>query len=283
VKHQNTIKNKIFLEGIGVHSGAHSTITLTPAGPNHGITVIHKKFPDKKLLIGTKAPEQAMHATVIKCDGWGVSTIEHLLAALSGLGIDNIGIELDGYEIPIIDGSALPFVQAIEKAGILEQDEQKKYLTPKRVIKFEDNERYIEIEPDYEEKKILEFDYTTSFEHPLITKTQISGALSRSFFVKEIAPARTFGFLKQLPFLRKHGLAQGTTLGNTVVVGEETFLNSLRFKDEFIRHKLLDLVGDLTLLGKPLVGKIRAHKTGHNFNRLVIEHFLNHPDKWRVV
>ena len=272
------------MEGVGVHTGAKASVTLRPAEPDSGIVITNQNFPDNPIQLGCCIPEQAMHATVIMSQGWGVSTIEHLLAAVSGLKIDNILIDIDGPEVPILDGSALPFVQIIGDMGVVEQDKSKKYLTPKKTIKFEDNNsRFIEITPKYDGAKDLTFDYTIEFEHPLVQGSQLSGVLSEDFFIQEIAPARTFGFLEQLPFLRKHGLAQGTTLGNTVVVGDNIFLNSLRFSDEFIRHKILDLVGDLALLGKNLTGNVRAHKTGHNFNRKVIEHYINNPKDWETL
>jgi len=279
---QKTIRTSIFIEGMGVHTGEPSSVTLRPSEPNSGIVLIHKQIPDKPLVIGTFVPEPAMHATVLKGEGWAVSTVEHLLSALSGLGIDNISVEISGNEVPILDGSALPFVQALKKAGIIEQAETKVFLTPVQTLKFEDQGRFIEITPALKGQQTLTFDYSVEFEHPLLQQTSLSGVLSPQFYAKKVAPARTFGFLDQLPFLRKHGLARGTTLGNTVVVGEDMFLNSRRFTDELIRHKLLDLLGDLALLGKQLVGSIRAHKTGHNFNRQVIQHLLDHPDQWQI-
>jgi UDP-3-O-[3-hydroxymyristoyl] N-acetylglucosamine deacetylase len=253
---------------------------LSPSAPNSGITLINTNFPDNPLIVGTFVPEPAMHATVIKGQSFAVSTIEHLLATIAGLEIDNVKIEIDGPEVPIFDGSALPFVQAIESVGLETQESKKRFLTPKRTLKFEDEDRFLEIIPDYDHSHMLTFDYSLDFAHPLMQESQFRCNITAEFFTKEIAPARTFGFLQQLPFLRKHGLAKGTTLGNTVVVGDNTFLNSTRFSNEFIRHKLLDLIGDLSLLGKNLVGSIKAHKTGHNFNRKVIEHFLNNRDQW---
>lgn len=277
---QKTIEKEIFLEGIGVHTGVRATVLLKPCEPNTGITIVNKQIPDKPIKIGTCIPEPTMHATVLKGAGWAISTIEHLFAALSSFGIDNILIEVEGPEIPILDGSALPFVQIIKNTGIIEQSEPKKYITPKKTIKFKQDNRFLEITPTYDGAKNLTFDYTIEFEHPLVQGSQLSGTVSEDFFAREVAPARTFGFLEQLPFLRKHGLAKGTTLGNTVVVGDDIFLNNLRFPDEFIRHKILDLIGDLALLGKNLIGNVKAHKTGHNFNRKVVEHFIKNPNQW---
>jgi len=278
---QKTINYEVFLEGVGVHSGERSAITLRPAQENSGITLLNKKFPNDLLQIGTVVPEQAMHATVLKAKTWAVSTVEHLMAAIHGLEIDNLLVEIEGFELPILDGSALPFVQAIQATGLKIQIEPKQFVTPKQTLRFEEQKKYIEIQPANKDNTLY-FDYSVNFEHPLVRDSRMSGSLSPTYFTREIAPARTFGFLEQLPLLRKHGLAKGTTLGNTVVVGQEIVLNSQRFEDEFIRHKLLDLIGDLTLLGKPLAGTIIAHKTGHSFTRKIIEHSIQHPDQWEA-
>ena len=281
---QKTILKTVSLTGVGVHSGHASTISLHPSQANSGITIKNKNFPEKPLCIGLTIPEQAMHATVLKHSSlqWAISTTEHMFAAIAGLGIDNLIIEVEKGEFPILDGSALPFVNALEQGGFKIQSEQKKFLSPKVPLHFEENDRYIKILPAKDNSN-LHFTYSIHFDHPLIPQGTLSGTLTPEFFKKEIAPARTFGFLEQLPLLRKHGLAKGTTLGNTVVVGENMFLNTRRFADEFIRHKFLDLLGDLALLGRPLAGTISAHKTGHAFNRKVIEHYIKNPDKWELI
>ena len=283
---QITIFKQLTLTGIGVHSGQPATIKLSPAEPNSGIVIKNKNFLTETLSIGSIIPEAAMHATVLKSKSWAISTIEHLLAAISALMIDNIIIEIDSKhplcECPIFDGSSLPFVQAFNQIGLKNQAEPKKFLTPRRSLIFEADGRHIEILPAKPGSTELTFEYSIDFEHPLVKSGSLKTTLSPDFFAKEISPARTFGFLKQLPLLRKHGLANGTTLGNTVVVGEDIFLNSLRFEDEFVRHKLLDLIGDLALLGKPLIGTVRAHKTGHAFNRKVVEHYIQNPEHLKI-
>ncbi|MCK4517263.1 UDP-3-O-[3-hydroxymyristoyl] N-acetylglucosamine deacetylase [Candidatus Babeliales bacterium] len=283
IPQQKTIKKDIFLEGIGVHSGEKSSVRLIPADPNSGILLTNKSHPNDPIKIGSVIPEHAMHATILRTKTWAVSTIEHLMAALSGLEIDNLLVEIDGSEAPIFDGSALPFVQAIFAVGTQEQDVPRRFLTPKQPISFEEDGRFIEIKPATEGDLSLTFDYSITFDHPLVPPGNIRTTLTPDYFAKEIAPARTFGFLEQLPMLRQHGLAKGTTLGNTVVVGDEHVLNQLRFPDEFVRHKLLDLIGDLALAGKPLAGSITAKKTGHSFNRLVIEHLITHPEQWKTI
>lgn len=275
---QKTIKREVSIKGIGVHSGEPSTITLKPSRENSGITIKNTHFPQEPISIGEIIPEQTMHATVIKGKSWGVSTIEHIMAAISGLDLDNISIEIEGFEAPIIDGSSLPFVHLIEQAEVLEQKESKKFLKPKNEIVIEDENKSIKITPN--NSLTFSYEYSIDFNHPLVKNNTIAGNLNPEEFKNNIAPARTFGFLSQLPFLRQHGLAKGTNLGNTVVIGEEFFLNNCRFEDEFIRHKLLDLIGDLSLLGKKLSAKVVAHKTGHNFNRKVIEHYIKNPSEW---
>lgn len=282
-QHQKTIKRKIFLEGVGVHTGERSTVTLIPSNANSGIVFQNKELPDDAIKIGSVVPEHAMHATVLKGQRWAVSTIEHLMAAIHGLEIDNLLIEIDGFELPILDGSSLPFVQAIQATGLVEQDQPKLFLTPKKKLRLQEDDRFIEILPASPDNTNLNLKYSVSFKHPLVRDTSITGTLTPHFFTREIAPARTFGFLEQLPLLRKHGLAKGTTLGNTVVVGEESFLNSRRFTNEFIRHKLLDLIGDLALLGKALAGAVIAHKTGHSFTRKVIAHYVQNPDDFKYI
>lgn len=287
---QKTIKNTLEISGIGVHNGILSTITLSSAPENSGIVFINKQYPQDIMKIGSVIPEVAPHATVIKQNKWAISTVEHLMAAVWALNIDNITIHVDGpmVEIPILDGSAYPFIQMLQEEGIVvEQEIAKKFITPKSEITIEDNDgRSIKIYPPKNDQQglfSLYLDYTADFTHPLIGEQKFSGFINKDFFVKEVSPARTFGFLDQLPMLRQHRLALGSSLGNSVVIGAEGFLNELRFQDEFVRHKVLDLVGDLALLGNKLIGAVKAHKTGHRFHCLVIEHFIKNPDSWHFV
>ncbi len=288
-KKQTTLKKEIFFEGIGVHSGTPSSFILKPAAADQGIVIVDAKDKTKSFKIGHVVPEVAMHATVIDYQGWRLSTIEHLMAALGFLDVDNAIIEIDGNEVPILDGSALPFVQGIQQVGLQELNEIKSYITPKNTLLFEGDGKTLVIEPAKHtvnpsgRDTKLHITYKAHFDHPLIGARVFQHKVDKDTFIKELAPARTFGFLSQLPFLRKHGLSQGASLGNTVVIGEEELLNDPRFEDEWVRHKVLDLLGDLTLLGLRLAGSVRAEKTGHSFNRKVIEHFVNHPDEWEVI
>jgi len=279
---QQTIKNPVTFSGIGVHSGIQSSVTVHPADEGTGIVFRHATAP-KTMKVGTIVPVDAMHATVLKHEDWFISTVEHLLAAIWVLGIDNAVLEIRGNEIPILDGSALPFMQGLTDAGLVAQGLSKAWLTPKQTLTFADaHGRSLVIEPSLQNTHDLNVSYTTTFAHPLAGNGVWKGLITPEVFYTDLAPARTFGFLDQLPFLRHHKLAQGTSLGNTVVIGEE-LLNDMRMPDECVRHKVLDLIGDLSLLGTGLLGSIVAQKTSHNFNRLVIEHFIKHPEEWVVV
>jgi UDP-3-O-[3-hydroxymyristoyl] N-acetylglucosamine deacetylase len=246
---------------------------------NTGIVFCNARQSEQCFRVGTVVPEVALHATVIKTNGWYVSTIEHLMAALRMLDVDNAVVEMESNEVPILDGSALPFVQGILDVGLQEQDAPRKYLTPKEKLRFADEKgRVIEIEPS----NLLSISYTADFNHPLAGSTTFSAEISPEFFIDKIAPARTFGYLEQLPMLRQHKLAQGSSLSNTIVIGQE-LLNDTRFPDECVRHKVLDLIGDLGLLPYRLLGTVSASKTSHNFNRLVAEHCLQHPELWQDI
>ncbi len=287
---QKTLKKEIVFQGAGVHLGQACSVVLKPAASDFGIVFVNSNNSDEKIKIGDVIPKAAMHASVVQMNNFTISTLEHLMAAISALGIDNLLIEINGVEVPILDGSALSFVHGIIDVGLVDQDAEKRILTPKEEIIFEEKGgRFIKILPakicrfSKAYDKQLYFDYVADFEHPLLGQSRLNGVFSERFFVESIAPARTFGFLEQLPFLRRHGLALGTTLGNTVVIGEEEFLNERRFEDEFVRHKFLDLLGDLALLGKSLAGTLVAQKTGHNFNRFIVQHYIENPDKWNLI
>ncbi len=285
---QQTLRSELFIQGFGVHTGAPCSIKLKPANQNSGISFINEQSSDQVIRVGHVIPDPAMHATVIRTNQWALSTVEHLVAALMLMGVDNADIFVQGTEIPILDGSALPFVQGIADVGLQQQDALKQWITPRDILEFTDDKgRFMVLEPAIPVQQIYQpalfIDYNADFIHPLNGNPVLTGRVTQEFFVREIAPARTFGFLEQLPFLRHHKLAQGTTLGNSLVIGNGELLNEMRLPDECVRHKFLDLIGDLSLLGKMIIGNVKANKTSHNFNRLVIEHFLKNPEKWRVI
>lgn len=281
---QKTLKEEVVFDGIGIHSAVAARLILKPSGVNEGIIISRAGSPDCCIKVGKIVPEKAMYATVIRQNGWRFSTIEHVMAVVGMLNIDNIIIELNGDEFPILDGSSLPFAEAILKAGFCEQNSKKEFVTPRETVTFTDEKsgRLIEIKPAEDDNRLY-IDYEAVFDNPILGSSTMSCCLSENTFLKEIAPARTFGFLDQLPFMHKHGLAKGASLENTIVIGDNGFINERRFDDECVRHKVLDLLGDLALLGKRLAGRVTAKKTGHAFNRLVIEHFINNQDAWKTI
>lgn len=285
---QKTVKSGVFFHGIAVHSGEPVSIVVRPNYSYSGIVFQHSAFIDENIIIGTVVPENAMHATVIKQAHWFVSTIEHLMAAFHVLGVTQAYVQMSAAEVPILDGSALPFVQGLLEIGLQDLPEDVCYLTPREKLIFTDAQgRILEILPAGNVNNSrdcgLYIDYTADFSNSLLGITHFVGHMTPELFAREIAPARTFGFLEQFPLLRQHGLARGSSLGNSLVIGNDEFLNERRFPDECVRHKVLDLLGDLALLGKPLAGKVRAVKTGHNFNRLVIEHYLKNQNAWEII
>ncbi len=277
---QKTIQAPVSIQGIGVHAGAVSTIVLSPAPIHTGIIFINAHNPTQRIRIGDIVPEPAMHATVLKTNGWSVSTVEHLMAALWVFGITNLEIVVSGTEVPILDGSALLFCHELRKVGVVTQDASGTVIIPKQEITLADDKgRKLIITPAAGELSIA---YTADFKSPLTGKEILNVVLTEHVFVDEIAPARTFGFLDQLPLLRKYNLARGTSLGNTLVVGDD-LVNPMRLNDECVRHKMLDLIGDMALLGVGLQAHIAATKTGHDFNRLLVKHYKEHPEDWKVV
>lgn len=277
---QKTLCKEVSFEGIGVHSALPSRIVLKPSAPDSGIVITSMRFPGEKVKIGTIVPTRAMYATVIRNKSVTFSTIEHVMAALKILNIDNVLIEVEGEEFPILDGSSFPFTEKMMQVGVQEQAARKIFITPRTVLFFEEGDRSLMIIPAEKNDHDLRLEYDAAFDNPLAGPSTMSCSLSEEYGRVELAPARTFGFLNQLPFMKQHGLAQGASLENTVVISETGVINEKRFNDECLRHKVLDLVGDLTLLGKSLIGTVKAKRTGHAFNRLVIEHFVNNPHEW---
>lgn len=279
--YQQTITKPVSLSGVGLHSGKKVNLTINPAPSNHGIKFKRTDLPDSphinahfNMIVDTSL------ATVIGYNGFIVSTIEHLMAAFAGLSIDNALVELDAYEVPVMDGSSNPFTFIIQEAGITKQDSLRYYFVIKETIKHADNGKSVTIHP-YDSLKIS---YTIDFDHPLIQKQYYSLEVSEKTFSSEIAMARTFGFLNDLELMKKFGLAKGGSLDNAVVIDEEDIINreGLRFPDEFVRHKLLDCIGDFALLGLPILGHVVLEKSGHAFNHAFIETFFSKKDSWET-
>ncbi|MEW6482368.1 MAG: UDP-3-O-acyl-N-acetylglucosamine deacetylase [bacterium] len=257
---QNTINKEVSLSGIGLHTGQNITIALKPAPPNTGIVFIKDdvEIPAKLCYVSSSYREISL-----KKDGTEIKTIEHLLGSLSSFSITNLFIEVNGSEIPIMDGSSLPFALLIKSAGIKKQEGRMKYLSFTGPVEIKEDGRSISILP-YNGFKVS---YTISFSHPGVKKQSLELKLDETSFIKEIAPARTFGFLDEVNSLRQAGLIKGGSLENAIVLSDDEIINKpLRYEDEFVRHKILDLIGDLFLLGIPLKGHIIANCSGHSLN-----------------
>ena len=277
---QRTIKNEVHFEGIGLHTGKLSRVTLKPASRDAGITFIRT---DKPAIIKAHvgAVIDTAFATTVGINGVKIRTVEHMLAALAGLGIDNLIIEVAGPEIPILDGSSTGLISVILKAGIAKQGKKRPYLRINRPFIFQDGHAHIAAFP-YCGTKITQ---TIFFHHNGIGEQRISIDITEENFVTEIAPARTFGFLKDIEYLRSNGLAKGGSLDNAVVMGENGVINAsgLRFKDEFVRHKVLDSIGDLSLIGFPIYGHIVASKSGHSSNVKFLKKLMSAPETWDII
>jgi UDP-3-O-[3-hydroxymyristoyl] N-acetylglucosamine deacetylase len=278
---QKTLAKSASCFGIGVHSGRKVRLNIHPAPINHGI-----KFKRTDLSEGRSIPAlfsrvvDTSLATVIGQDGCIVSTIEHLMAAFSGLSIDNALVELDSYELPIMDGSAGPFTQLIKSAGIKSQNAPRFFFVAKEPIILEENGKSVGVYPASERR----ITYTITFNHPLVQTQSLSIDLSADEFENKIAPARTFGFYHEIEYLKKFGLARGGSLDNAVVLDREKILNpgGLRYPDEFVRHKILDCIGDFSLLGMPIMGHIKVYKSGHAFNHEFLKEFLTRKGSWET-
>jgi len=260
MRFQATLARDIQISGIGLHSGCFLNVRLSPAEPGHGIVF---RRTDVGQLIPALAEEAGAfdYATSLGPRGRELGTVEHLLSAAYGMGIDNLLVEVDGPEIPILDGSAAPWVRLFRRAGVFRQSSPTHPLIPSRTLSVSGpGGKRLEIRPARE----LRISYTIDFPHPLVGKQSITLVLSPDTFAEHIAPARTFGFLSEYELLKKHGLARGAAMDNCIVIGEERVENGeLRFPDEFVRHKVLDLMGDLALVGRPVVGHIIATRGGH--------------------
>ncbi len=257
---QQTIRRPVTLEGVGLHSGKSARVTLAPAPEDSGI--VFKAGGDRI----TAAPESVVnshYATTIGKNGTRIQTVEHLLAAAAGFGIDNLEVEVDGPEIPAADGSAKPFVTLLAAAGRNQQSARRRPLALPYPIRVGSGGRWIHVFP----ANTFRISYTLDNDHPAVGTQVLSWtAASERSFVDEVAPARTYGFLKDLGVMRKNGLARGGSLDNAVVVGNRGPLNGLRYRDEFVRHKILDLMGDLALLGRPILAHVVARNGGHALN-----------------
>jgi UDP-3-O-[3-hydroxymyristoyl] N-acetylglucosamine deacetylase len=278
---QRTLKNTIRGTGVGLHSGKKVLMVLRPAPEDSGV-VFRRMDLDKTVDVPAYAEnvgETTLGTTLIK-DGIRVSTIEHLLSAFAGLGIDNAYVELSAEEVPIMDGSASPFVFLLQSAGMEEQAAPKRFARILRSISVEDGDKWARFDP-YDGYKL---NFEIEFNHPSFRKRDQTASMkfSTTSFLKEISRARTFGFMRDVEFLRSRNLALGGTMENSIVVGEHGILNEdgLRYEDEFVKHKILDAIGDLYLLRRSIIGEFSGHKSGHALNNRLLRALLATPDAW---
>jgi UDP-3-O-[3-hydroxymyristoyl] N-acetylglucosamine deacetylase len=279
--YQRTLCQEVSCSGIGLHSGRKVHLTLKPAQINHGIKFARKDLPDNPTIPARfNCVVDTSLATVIGLDGVIVSTIEHLMACLAGLSVDNVMVELDSYEVPVMDGSAGPFTRMILEAGIREQEAERHFFVLKEPIELEQDGKFVGAYPD----TTFKITCNIEFEHHLIRKQTCSIEVVDHIFEREISKARTFGFLHEVEYMKSYGLARGGSLDNAVVIDKSDILNEegLRFQDEFVRHKLLDCIGDFALLGMPILGHIITKKSGHAFNHAFLEKFFYKKTSWQT-
>ncbi|MGA8181330.1 MAG: UDP-3-O-acyl-N-acetylglucosamine deacetylase [Desulfobacterales bacterium] len=279
--HQRTIAKPANCAGVGIHSGKKVNLTIKPAPPNHGI-----KFIRTDLL---NCPVISAHfnmvvdtslATVIGYEGFIVSTIEHLMASFAGLSIDNALVEVDNYEMPIMDGSAGPFTSMIKSAGIRELDAPRYFFVVKEPIELIEDGKMVGIYPH----STYKITCTIEYDHPLINQQSYSVEMSDHVWEQDISKARTFGFLHEYEYLKQYGLARGVTLENVIAINDNDVINEggLRYQDEFVRHKILDCIGDFSLLGMPILGHVVTKKAGHAFNHSFLKKFFAEKESWET-
>lgn len=290
---QRTLKNTIRATGVGLHSGRKVYLALRPAPIDAGI-VFHRT--DRVPAVDLPARAENVHQTALATtlgagsrdgagvpDGAGVSTIEHLMAAFAGLGIDNCHVDVSAGEVPIMDGSAAPFVFLLQSAGILEQGAPRRFLRIKRTVEVRDGDKWARLEPH----EGFRIDFTIDFDHPVFRRQarRLEIDFATASFVREISRARTFGFMRDIEALRRNNLALGGSMDNAIVLDEHRVLNEdgLRYRDEFVRHKVLDAIGDLHVLGHGLLGSLVAHKSGHALNNRLARELLANPDAYEEV
>jgi len=281
---QRTLKNSIRATGVGLHSGEKVFMTLRPAPVNTGIVFQRVDLAEPKsvkadaLLVG-----ETMLGTTLLQDGVRVATVEHLMSAMAGVGLDNVYVELSAAEVPIMDGSAAPFVFLMQSAGLVEQSALKKFVRIKKPIRVEDGDKWAEFKPYDGYKVTVEID----FDHPVFkAHTQKASVdFSSTSFFKEISRARTFGFMRDIEMLRSKQLTLGGSLDNAIVLDDYRVLNheGLRYEDEFVRHKILDAIGDLYLMGFSLIGEFSGYKTGHDLNNKLLRSLIADENAWEEV
>ena len=281
---QRTLKKAISATGVGVHNGEKVTLTLRPAAVNTGIIFKRVDLPQpNEILASPSAVQDTRMCSALEAHGARVATVEHIMSALAGLGIDNIYIEVNASEIPILDGSSGPFIFLLQEAGIAEQAAAKKFIRIKKVVEVIDGDKWVRFDP-YHGFKV---DFTIQFNHPVFedSGSHVKIDFAADSYIKEISRARTFGFMHEVEYLRSNGLARGGSLDNAIVLDEYRVLNvdGLRYDDEFVKHKILDAIGDLYMLGHPILGAFSAYKSGHALNNQLIRALMQDVTAWEYV
>ncbi len=278
---QRTLKKSISATGVGLHTGDKVKMTLRPAAPDTGIVFRRVDLPDSaEIKVQPQYVCDTRMCSALEHEGVRVATVEHLMSALAGLGIDNIYVELSAGEVPIMDGSSGPFVFLLQQAGIIEQAAAKKFIRIKKTIEVRDGDKWVRFDPYFGFK----VDFTIDFAHPVFEHTgnNVKIDFADNSYIKEVSRARTFGFMHEVEALRSMGLARGGSLDNAIVLDEYRILNhdGLRYEDEFVKHKTLDAIGDLYVLGHPLLCAFTARKSGHALNNQLLRTLLADADAW---
>jgi UDP-3-O-[3-hydroxymyristoyl] N-acetylglucosamine deacetylase len=281
---QRTIKSIVKTVGIGVHSGRKVELTLRPAAPDTGIVFTRVDLPTPvEIPAATTSIGDTRLASVLQKDGVRVSTIEHLMSACAGLGIDNLYVDVTAEEIPIMDGSAATFVFLIQSVGVEEQNAAKKFIKVTKPVEIIDGDKFARLDPFFGFK----LKFTIDFRHPAVDKTgqALEVDFAQTSYVRDIARARTFGYAHEVEMLRELGLARGASMDNAIALDEYRILNNdgLRYDDEFVKHKMLDAIGDLYVIGHPLLASYTAYKSGHGLNNALLRELLKHEDAYEIV
>ncbi|SMN15188.1 UDP-3-O-[3-hydroxymyristoyl] N-acetylglucosamine deacetylase [uncultured Candidatus Thioglobus sp.] len=279
---QRTIKKAVKARGVGIHSGAMINMTLIPAKPDHGVVFKRMDVGGKLVRAHNAFVNEVILSTSIENQGVKISTVEHLMSAFSALGIDNVLVELDSFEVPIMDGSSAPFIFLVQSAGIEEQKEAKKFFVIKDTIRVENNDSWAQVSPYEGFKVTLEID----FEHKKVKESgqKLSIDFAQKSYLKEISRARTFGYMRDVKRLQENNLALGASMDNAIALSDDDVLNEdgMRYENEFVKHKILDIVGDLYLLGLNLIGHYEGYKTGHLLNDQLLSVILDRPETWSI-
>ncbi len=279
---QQTLRRTVQCKGVGLHSGKRVNLTIKPAPANHGIKFVRTDLAHRPVIHAHfRNVIDTSLATTLGEEGVIVSTVEHLMATFAGFHIDNALIEMDAYEAPIMDGSAGPFSAMVKEAGIIAQSAKRHFFVVKEPIEMVENGKKVGLYPS----DVPKVTCTIDFDHPLLSNQFYSITLDDGRFENEISRARTFGFLHEVDYLKRNGFAKGGSLDNAVVMDKDGVLNpeGLRYEDECIRHKILDCIGDLSLLGMPILGHIIAHKSGHTLNHSLLQRFMDRKSCWETV